>query len=259
MSEETPERGGRRISTGALILAGSVLASFIWWMLMPREATAPPEPELPVATAPSAETPVDTPAPARPEPRPERPAPRASRETAPPVEAPRPAGPTLRVAGDVDGADVFINRTFVGKTPFETRDITPGSHQINVSAPGHDGVSERVDVAATGTTEMTFSLKAVHLDASVDVVHKHALGSCEGRLTATTDGLRFSPTEGRDGFVTALAAVEQFSVDYKEKLLRVKITGGRTFNFTTRAANADPLFVFHRDVEKARTRLAGGS
>jgi hypothetical protein len=260
VSDERPEQsGGRRIPTGALILAGSVLASFIWWMLMPREAPAPPEPEVPVVATPAAEAP-ETPAPARPEPGPERPAPRVTPEAAPPVvEAPRPAGPTLRVSGDVDGADVFIDRTFVGKTPFETRDISPGSHQINVSAPGHDGVSERVDVAASGTTEMTFSLRTVRLDASVDVVHKHAMGSCEGRLTATTDGLRFTPTKGRDGFVTALAALEQFSVDYKEKLLRVKVKGGRTFNFTTRAANADPLFVFHRDVEKARTKLAGGA
>jgi hypothetical protein len=259
LSDESSEPGrGRRVPTGALILAGSVLASFIWWMLMPRDAPAPSAPEPPVATAPAAEAPFEPAAPVRPEPRPERP--RATPEAAPPVvEAPRPAGPTLRVSGDVNGADVFINRTFVGKTPFETTDIAPGSHQINVSAPGHDGVSERVEVAATGTTEMTFSLKTVRLDAAVEVVHKHGMGSCEGRLTATPSGVTFTPTEGRDGFTVPLAGLEQFSVDYQEKLLRVKIKGGRTFNFTTRAPNADPLFVFHRDVEKARTKLGGGA
>jgi hypothetical protein len=68
-----------------------------------------------------------------------------------------------------------------------------------------------------------------------------------------------APREGRDGFVTALSALEVFEVDYQDKRLRVKIRGGRTFNFTTRAPNADPLLVFHRDVGKAREKLAGNS
>ena len=83
-------------------------------------------------------------------------------------------------SGDVAGADVFVDRTFVGKTPFETRDITPGGHQINVSAEGFDGMSRRVEVAADAPTEVTFSLKAVVLESAVQVVHKHRLGSCEG-------------------------------------------------------------------------------
>jgi hypothetical protein len=48
-------------------------------------------------------------------------------------------------------------------------------------------------------------------------------------------------------------------VDYKEKVLRLKVKGGRNFNFTTKAATADPLLVFHRDVDKARKKLAGGA
>ena len=34
--------------------------------------------------------------------------------------------------------------------------------------------------------------------------------------------------------------------------------GGRTYNFTDHESNADALFVFHREVEQARERLAGG-
>ncbi len=111
--------------------------------------------------------------------------PRESTE-APPAPAPEPApaapaaGPLLRVIGDVAGADVFIDRTFVGKTPFETREVTSGGHQINVSAEGFDGMSRHVEVAADAPTEVTFSLKAVVLDSVVQVVHKHRLGSCEG-------------------------------------------------------------------------------
>lgn len=262
MSDETPPpQPPRRVPVGALVLAGSVIASLVWWTLMPRETARSVEPGTPAAATPApAEAPAETGPPAPAEPRTARPAPRASNEPAPPrVEAPRPSRPTLRVTGDVEGADVFVDRTFVGKTPFESSDIAPGPHQINVSAPGHDGVSERVEVAASGPTEMTFALKVVRLDASVDVVHKHGMGSCEGRLSATPAGITFTPTEGRDGFTVPLAGLEQFVVDYQDKQLRVKIKGGRTFNFTTRAANADPLVVFHRDVDKARTKLAGDS
>ncbi len=39
----------------------------------------------------------------------------------------------------------------------------------------------------------------------------------------------------------------------------MKQKGGKTWNFTDRnAANADALFVLHRDVEAARKKLAQG-
>jgi hypothetical protein len=251
----------RRLPVGWLVLAGSVLASFIWWTLMPRPAPPAHEPAAPVAVAPEpAEEPKDEAATTPRETRPTRPASPPATVAPPPPPAESTTEPRLlRVTGDVPGADVFVDRTFVGKAPLETRNITAGTHQINISAPGYDGVSEHVTVAERGTTEMTFSLKTVRLDAAVDVVHRHAMGSCEGQLSATPAGLRFTPREGRDGFVTALSALEEFAVDYQEKRLRVKIRGGRTFNFTTRAPNADPLLVFHRDVEKAREKLAGNS
>ena len=50
--------------------------------------------------------------------------------------------------------------------------------------------------------------------------------------------------------------VDIFVVDYLKKNLRVKKRGGRTWNFEDPKGQADPLFVFHRDVEKARARLA---
>ena len=139
----------------------------------------------------------------------------------------------------------------MGKAPFETHDITAGSHQINVSAEGHDGMSQRVEVSADAPTEVTFSLKATVLDTAVQVVHKHRLGSCEGRLSATLAGIRYAPTTGDDAFRAPLAAIETFVVDYRDKELRLKVKGGKGFTFTTKAVNADPLVVFHRDVDKA--------
>jgi hypothetical protein len=54
------------------------------------------------------------------------------------------------------------------------------------------------------------------------------------------------------------AQVEQFAIDYLQKNLRVKQKGGKTWNFTDKNDNADPLFVFHREVEGARKKLADG-
>jgi hypothetical protein len=50
--------------------------------------------------------------------------------------------------------------------------------------------------------------------------------------------------------------METFQVDYLEKNLRITLRKGRQFNFTDPDGNADRLFVFHRDVERARQRLA---
>ena len=54
-----------------------------------------------------------------------------------------------------------------------------------------------------------------------------------------------------------MTALEVFEVDYLKKNLRIKPKNGKTYNFTDREDNADRLFVFHRDVDKARQKLAG--
>jgi hypothetical protein len=182
-----------------------------------------------------------------------------AREPEPALEpaAPAPvAGPTLVVDSDVAGASVFLNRRYLGVTPLRTTDVTPGGGQLNVSAEGYDGVARSVDIAETGVTEVAVRLKEVRLDASVAVVHKHGMGSCEGTLRATVAGLRYDTTSKGDAFTLPFADLEVFEIDYLQKALKVKKRGGKTWNFTTRDANADVLFVFHRDVSKARTRLA---
>ncbi len=250
----------RRLPNGWIVLGGSVLASFVWWMVSQPSRRAEPT-AVPVAT-PAAIEPTPAPTPAKPSALAKL---RVGKEApaAPVAPEPAPAAPAavplLRVIGDVAGADVFIDRTFVGKTPFETRDIKAGGHQINVSAEGFDGMSRHVEVSAGAPTEVTFSLKAVVLDAAVQVVHKHRLGSCEGRLSADPAGVRYAPTGGDDAFHAPLAGLETFAVDYQKKALRLKVKGGKSFTFTTKAANADPLLVFHRDVEKARRKLEGGA
>jgi len=91
----------------------------------------------------------------------------------------------------------------------------------------------------------------------VAVVHKHAMGrSCEGRLLATPQGIRYDTANKNDAFAFPLSALEAFEIDYLKKELKVKQKGGKTWNFTDKSENADKLFVFHRDVTKAREKLA---
>jgi hypothetical protein len=180
---------------------------------------------------------------------------------APAESPPRAAAPelgTLHVVADVPGAQVFIDRQFVGRTPVTAGNVSPGTHQLNVVAEGFDAVAQTIDVEP-GPREIEIRLREVRLDASVAVVHKHRLGSCAGRLVASPAGIQYETTNTEDAFTASLGDLETFQVDYIEKNLRVRLRGGRQYNFTDPDGNADRLFVFHRDVEKARELLAHGS
>src|SRR4029079_6859308 len=128
--------------------------------------------------------------------------------TSPPVVA--AAKPTLHVSSDVDGAHVFVDRKYVGNTPLDTSEVTPGRPQVSVSADGYDGASESVNVAESGSTDLHVSLKTLRLDVSVPVVHKHAIGSCEGTLRAEPGGLRYETANTPDAFSLALSDLDVF-------------------------------------------------
>ncbi len=216
------------------------------------EATPPPaaRPRPPAAPAPTVRAPRDTP---------------AATDTAPATRAPEPApvspGPAartgvLRVRSDVPGASVFLDRKFLGTTPLDVAGVEPGSHRLNVSVEGYEGQARAVEIGDT-PADVDVRFKEVRLDASVPVVHKHGMGSCTGRLVGDTSGLRYETANAGDAFTMPFADLETFTVDYLKKSLRVKRRGGSTWNFEDPNGQPDPLFVFHRDVDKARARLAG--
>ena len=213
----------------------------------------PPRPDSPA----SGDT--DEPAPRAPGP----PPPPPKRRTSPAaVEKPADAAParetaTLRIVSDVPSAQVFLNREFIGATPASKSDLAPGSYQINVSAPGFDNHVETIELTP-GDREITIRFREVRLNASIPVVHKHRLGSCTGTLLATPQGIRYGTTNKDDGFEMRLAELETFQVDYMNKNLRIQSRSGRRYDFTDPDGNADRLFVFHRDVERARERLKKG-
>jgi len=179
-----------------------------------------------------------------------------SRAAAPttPADAP-PAGGLLRIDSDVPGASVFIDRQYVGVTPLTAPNVSPGTHQLNISAQGYSGIAESVDVEP-GPRTLLFRFKEVRLETAIDVVHKHRFGSCSGRLIATPQGIRYDTTDANDAFTAPLTGLERFDVDYLAKTLHVKPAQGRQYDFTDPDGNADHLFVFHRDVDAARKKLS---
>jgi PEGA domain len=192
-------------------------------------------------------------------------APRAPRRAAaaPATGAPAPvveSAPelgTLRIEADVPNAQVFLDRQFIGTAPVTAEGLKPGTHQLNVSAEGFEGVARTIDVEP-GPRDLTIRFREVRLNATLAVVHKHRMGSCTGELVATPQGLRYNTDDKDDRFTAALGDLESFVVDYQDKNLKIKIRKGKQYNFTDPDGNADRLFVFQRDVDKVRQRLAKG-
>ena len=174
-----------------------------------------------------------------------------------PAPAAAPTLATLTLESDVPGASVFIDRQFVGNTPLSLDKLEPGSKRVQLTATGFDSIQKTIELAP-GPNAITLRIKEVSLNAKTPVVHKHGMGSCEGNLIATLDGLRYDTMNKGDAFSIPYPQLETFVVDYLQKNLRVKQKGGKTWNFTNKEDNADALFVFHRDVESARKKLAEG-
>ncbi|MCG6920296.1 MAG: PEGA domain-containing protein [Acidobacteria bacterium] len=161
-------------------------------------------------------------------------------------------GPRLRVETDVPGAQVFLDREFQGEAPVTVRDVALGEHRLNVSVEGYEMHAETIDVVP-GTNEFIVRFKEVRLDEAIAVKHKHGVGSCQGRLVATIEGLRYETDHEKDRFSAPFSALEPLEVDYLKKNLRVQIRGGRKYNFT--ADDPDDLLTFQQKVEAARDRL----
>jgi hypothetical protein len=250
----------KRVVIGAVVVVLAIVAFIVAaWMMRPapEPIAAPKARAEPVKPSPPAIAVAPEPEPVPVSPRPSRPRAKKEKPAEPaPVAPAAPAGPILIVESDVPGASVFVDRKYVGTTPVRTAEVTPGQHQLNASADGQDGVAQTIDVNETGETTITVRFKDVRLDASVAVVHKHGVGSCEGRLVATPAGMRYESANKKDAFALGFSQIEAFEIDYLKKELKLKQKGGRTWNFTDKSENADKLFVFHRDVAKAREKIA---
>jgi hypothetical protein len=162
--------------------------------------------------------------------------------------------PSLRVESDVSGATVFLDRNYIGTTPVDIKEVSPGEHQLTVSADGYDMYAETLNVES-GHRDIRVSFKDVSLNESIPVVHKHRMGSCEGTLLADNQGLRYETANKNDSFSVPFDSLEQFEIDYIEKNLKVKVRKGKNYNFTEKSGNADALYVFHKNVQAFREKM----
>jgi len=78
------------------------------------------------------------------------------------------------------------------------------------------------------------------------------------RLIVEREAFARFAEKASDAFQAPFSSLEPLQVDYLNRSLRVKQKGGKTWNFTVKNDSADVLFVFHRDVEAARKKLADG-
>ena len=174
-----------------------------------------------------------------------------------PTPEPSPTTGTLTIESDVPGTSVFVDREFLGTAPVTAKNLKPGPHRINLSATGYEGFVDTLEIEP-GTRTFAYSFKEIKLDASIAVTHKHGVGSCSGTLRATPKGLTYDTANKGDAFSTPLTDLETFTVDYLEKNLRVKVKNGKSLNFADAEGDVNRLFLFHRDVDKARQRIISG-
>jgi hypothetical protein len=247
-----------------VVLVGTVVGlSLRQNMTHPAGRDRAPEPSSVASPGPTAAAEPAPPAPSLPEPRPADPplaaAKRKPRTIVPAAVAVAPApsteesGVALQVLSDVQGASVFLDKEFVGTTPLTLRGLAAGPKQLNVTATGHEGYSATIDLTP-GHNRINVEFVRVRLNATVPVVHRHAMGSCQGMLVASAKGIIYDTPDKNEAFTLTFADLEGFDVDYLKKNLRLRRREGKTWNFTN--DNADALFVFHRDVTKAREKLA---
>ena len=159
---------------------------------------------------------------------------------------------SITVESDVAGANVFLNRNFKGNTPVTITDLQPGEYNLTVAVEGRDVVSRKVEVGRRAVpVRVEFGDLVAALEVRVAVVHKHRFGSCEGTLVATPEGFDYQ-TDHKDAFQLSFGETERFEIDYLQNNLRLKVRGGRTYNFESPSEDVDALFVFHRDVTAFR-------
>jgi PEGA domain len=243
-----------------IILAGGLLAvGAVAALLYTAARTEPVQPASEADTRDPEPRPTPAPAPNRPRPS-ASPAPSAgapaSAPAAPKADATLTTG-TLVLESDTPDTTVFIDRKFLGTAPQTLRDVSPGEHQLIFSPTGQESIRMTIDVQP-GTKTIVARFKEVQLDETVEVVHKHAFGSCRGTLKASPNGLTYDTRTAEDAFTVALTNAEIFAVNYTDKNLKVKVKGGKTYTFAEPEGTADKLYAFHQAVDKARQRLLSG-
>ena len=154
---------------------------------------------------------------------------------------------TLHVEANVSGAKVSLDGEERGTTPLELSNVSPGRHELMVSADGYETRTETLEVES-GKLDIKVDLVApsvATLNEAVAVKHKHRIGSCDGVLRVSADKLEYDSSD-KHAFSVALSEVERFSLE--KETLSLKVRDGKAYNFDERNDNAPALASFHERV-----------
>ncbi len=133
--EHAPSCAGRFAVIGLIAIACGVAAYFL---MPPIEEPAP----ITAAADPSPPPPTPAPEPAAPPPA-RKPARDVVTQAVPPSFL---LEPLLRVTSDVSGASVFLDRKYLGTTPFEAAEVPLGRHRLNVWAEGYESFAQYIEI-----------------------------------------------------------------------------------------------------------------
>lgn len=157
------------------------------------------------------------------------------------------AAATLRVESNVPGAKVSLDGEERGTTPVELSNVSPGRHELRVSADGYETRTETLEVES-GKRDIKVDLvspSVATLNEAVAVKHKHRIGSCDGVLRVSADKLEYDSSD-KHAFSVALSEVERFSLE--KETLSLKVRDGKAYNFNERNDNTPALASFHERV-----------
>ena len=72
-------------------------------------------------------------------------------------------------------------------------------------------------------------------------------------LRASAEGIRFE-TEHKDAFFVSFSELER--IGFEKDKLKLKVQGGKSYNFVERNDNEDALALFHERVDEALVHMA---
>ncbi|HOX31588.1 MAG TPA: FlgD immunoglobulin-like domain containing protein [Spirochaetales bacterium] len=148
-------------------------------------------------------------------------APDAGREAEVLVEVERLAAPENRAAlvvtVSVKAAKLSLNRQEMGKAPYESRELLPGSYLVEVSAPGYRSLSRSFELAERSETRLHVVLVPATGWASF------ALSPADAELLVDGAALELGPGGGRTELPVGRHAVaaRRFGFERRELLLSV--------------------------------------
>jgi serine/threonine-protein kinase len=148
------------------------------------------------------------------------------------------SAPPKLIVQTVPGAQINLDGRAVGQTDSKGRlEISPapaGDHTVEVVAKPYDDFKGKVTLTAGNVSTITPSLRA-----SMQVEHKHVVGSCSGILLVGLGRIQYIASTGKDSFDYPISAVKKAGSADSGKGFYLEIAGAKRYVFHAPAAEED--------------------